>query len=197
MHAYYQTHAIGVLYLIGVLAWYFMEFIEWMRQSQWRQGTARLGSRAFWPVWAGAMAIATAMLFLAPHLAPGAAFGDNAAVFAAGMVLLVSGAALRGWSFAALGQYFTFSVKVSQDQPVIAAGPYRVLRHPGYAGGLLATIGLALMWGNWLSFATLTLLMLAIILWRIHIEERALLAGAGGRYGAYASGRKRLVPLVW
>jgi isoprenylcysteine carboxyl methyltransferase (ICMT) family protein YpbQ len=40
--------------------------------------------------------------------------------------------ALRGWSFAALGQYFTFTVMVSSDQPVVTAGPYRVLRHPSY-----------------------------------------------------------------
>ena len=72
-----------------------------------------------------------------------------------------------------------------------------MLRHPGYAGGLLATTGIGVMWGNWVSLATLTLLTLAIIVWRIHTEESALLATLDDRYRCYASQHKRLVPLVW
>jgi protein-S-isoprenylcysteine O-methyltransferase Ste14 len=62
---------------------------------------------------------------------------------------------------------------------------------------MLAIIGLGLLWGNWVSMATLTLLWLALILWRIRFEENALLTTLDGRYGAYASQHKRLVPLVW
>ena len=72
-----------------------------------------------------------------------------------------------------------------------------MLRYPGYAGGMLAIIGLGLLWGNWVSMATLTLLWLALILWRIWFEENALLTTLDGRYGAHASQHKRLVPLVW
>ena len=32
---------------------------------------------------------------------------------------------------------------VSSDQPVITAGPYRLLRHPSYTGILLACAGAA------------------------------------------------------
>ncbi len=75
---------------------------------------------------------------------------------------------------------------------MVTAGPYRLLRHPGYAGGLLATTGIGLMWGNWVSLATLTVLTLAFIVWRIHTEESALLATLDDRYRAYASNHKRL-----
>ena len=40
------------------------------------------------------------------------------------------------WSFETLGQYFTFTVMVSSGQPVVATGPYRLLRHPSYTGVL-------------------------------------------------------------
>jgi protein-S-isoprenylcysteine O-methyltransferase Ste14 len=96
-----------------------------------------------------------------------------------------------------LGEYFTFTVKASSDQPVVTGGPYHVLRHPGYAGGLLATIGIGVLYGNWLSLATLALPCLAIVIWRIHIEEAALLATTDDRYRPYAAHHKRLVPLVW
>jgi hypothetical protein len=57
---------------------------------------------------------------------------------------------------------------------VVTSGPYRLLQHPGYAGGMLAIVGLGLMWGNWVSMATLTLLWLALVIWRIRFEEAAL-----------------------
>jgi protein-S-isoprenylcysteine O-methyltransferase Ste14 len=38
---------------------------------------------------------------------------------------------------------------------------------------------------------------LAIILWRIHIEETALPSTAGDRYRLYADHHKRLIPLIW
>ncbi len=38
---------------------------------------------------------------------------------------------------------------------------------------------------------------LVIVLWRIRIEESALLATLDGRYRSYAAQHKRLVPLLW
>jgi protein-S-isoprenylcysteine O-methyltransferase Ste14 len=138
MTPYFQTHPVGVLYLFVVLIWYGAEIVEFFRQQQWRQDATRVGPRSFWPVFAvGAVAV----LVLAPRAAPAADIGHGAVTFAAGLVLLVPGTTLRLWSFRTLGRYFTFTVKVSPDQPVVTAGPYRVLRHPGYAGGLLATAG--------------------------------------------------------
>jgi len=113
------------------------------------------------------------------------------------MVLLVAGIALRLWSFLALGRYFTFTVKVSPDQPVVTSGPYHVLRHPGYAGGLLAIAAIGLLNGNWISMATIVLLFGGLVMWRIFIEEHALLTALDGRYRTYAAHHKRLVPLVW
>ena len=43
----------------------------------------------------------------------------------------------------------------------------------------------------------MALLPLSVILWRIHIEENALMTTLGDRYRAYASKHQRLVPLIW
>jgi protein-S-isoprenylcysteine O-methyltransferase Ste14 len=197
MQPYYQTHTVGILYYLALLAWYGMEITQYLRQRQWRKEVARIGPRGYLATWGGAVIVAVTMLFLAPHIVPAAEIGHGGIVFAIGIALVVAGVALRGWSFRALGQYFTFTVKTSPDQPVVTSGPYRLLRHPGYAGGMLAIVGLGLMWGNWVSMATLTLLWLALIVWRIRFEEAALLTTLNARYGAYASQHKRLVPLVW
>jgi protein-S-isoprenylcysteine O-methyltransferase Ste14 len=96
-----------------------------------------------------------------------------------------------------LGRYFTFAVMTSPDQPVITSGPYRFVRHPGYTGVILVVLGAGLIAGNWLGLAGWALLVIAPLLYRIHIEENALLSALGDRYAAYAAHHKRLVPLVW
>ena len=55
------------------------------------------------------------VLYLAPRIVPAAAIRPGAAVFAAGLVIMVAGLTLRGWSKKTLGQYFTATVMVSSD----------------------------------------------------------------------------------
>jgi protein-S-isoprenylcysteine O-methyltransferase Ste14 len=124
-------------------------------------------------------------------------FSYNPAVFAIALVVVWAGIGLRWWSFRTLGRYFTFAVMTSPDQPVITTGPYRVLRHPSYAGILLILGGIGLGYGNWLSFAALTLFPLIGFINRIQVEEAVLSQNLGSSYTTYASGRKRLIPFVW
>jgi protein-S-isoprenylcysteine O-methyltransferase Ste14 len=114
-----------------------------------------------------------------------------------GLMLLWSGIALRLWSFHTLGRYFTLTVQTSGDQPVIAAGPYRVIRHPSYAGLLLAFMAVGLFIGNWLSFMCLAAATTGALAFRIQVEERALMKHLGEGYRSYAATHKRLVPFIW
>jgi protein-S-isoprenylcysteine O-methyltransferase Ste14 len=114
-----------------------------------------------------------------------------------GLVVFWCGIALRFWSFRALGRYFTFTVQTSADQPVITSGPYRFVRHPSYAAVLLMVMGAGLFFGSWWSFAWLTASVLCGLLFRIRVEERALLLQLGDRYDTYAASHKRLVPFIW
>ena len=195
MNPYFDTsHLAGALLLVPVLAWGVMEASH---LDNSREGATKVGGAgrrmAAWPF----LIAASAVLYLAPHLVPAAAIRPGAVAFAIGLVILLTGLVLRGWSILTLGTYFTASVKVSADQPVVSAGPYRVLRHPSYTGLLLAMTGIGLASANWASLIGMTVLPLAGNLWRIHAEERALLATLGDPYRAYAAQHKRLVPLVW
>jgi protein-S-isoprenylcysteine O-methyltransferase Ste14 len=196
MKPYFLTHPIGVAYFLVVAVWYGLEFRQYIRQRA-RHCVKGLDSQNFWAAfWIGAPT-AVLILVVAPSIAPGAEIGHAGTLFAVGMAMLVTGAALRIWSFETLGQYFTFTVKVSPDQPVVTAGPYRVLRHPGYAGGLLGTIAIGVLYGNWVGLVALAVLFTGIVVWRIVIEERALLAALDDKYVGYAAHHKRLIPLVW
>ncbi len=197
MKPYFQTHSEGWLFLCIVIAFYGMEIIQLFRQRGWRRDATRIATPAFWVGVTAWTVIATVMLHQGSGIAPNASIGTGAGVFIVGMVLILAGAGLRWSSFWALGQYFTFTVNVSCDQQVVTAGPYRVLRHPGYTGGLLAMIGIGVVYANWIGLAGFVAPCLIIIVWRIRIEETALLRTTGEPYRAYAAHHKRLLPLIW
>jgi len=69
-----------------------------------------------------------------------------------------------------------------------------VLRHPAYAGMLLANISFVGYFASPATIAALTLLI-AAILWRIRVEEDVLTESP--QYRAYAGTRCRIVPGVW
>ena len=195
MKPYFETnHLAGLLIMVVTMSWGMMELAK---ASNSREGATKVGGGgrrfAVIPV----VIVTTVMLYLAPHIMPAAAIRPAVIAFAAGMVILLGGLALRGWSIKALGDYFTGVVMVSADQQVITAGPYRVLRHPSYTGFLLACAGAGLASANWVALAAMVLLPLAVFLWRIHAEERALLVTLGDRYRSYAAQHKLLVPLIW
>ena len=201
MRPYFDTPVAGGVLLVVVLCWFLVEFAEFLRVQEARAsraGATKIRSPAgFWVTVVACLAAAEACLYGAPHVFPAAAIRPGAAAFVAGLVVFVTGAVLRGWSFWTLGRYFSYVIKVSPDQPVVMAGPYRVVRHPTYAGGMLIFIGAGLMSANWIGLAAMTLLPLVIVVWRIRIEENALLTALGERYRSYAGQHKRLVPRVW
>jgi protein-S-isoprenylcysteine O-methyltransferase Ste14 len=98
-----------------------------------------------------------------------------------------------------INRFFSSAVRLQADrgQVVVDSGPYRLVRHPGYAGAipLLAFGGLAL--GSWLSTAVSGGPMLAILLRRTIIEDAMLRKELSG-YEAYAARVKyRLLPGIW
>ena len=135
MKPYFEiNHVAGLVLLVAIPAWGMMELSQRSNVPQTRDGAIRVRSGGFWIGAVLCLIIGAAAVNLAPRLVPAAAIRPGAVAFAVGMVFLVGGLVLRGWSFKALGDYFTHTVMVTSDQPVIASGPYRVLRHPSYTG---------------------------------------------------------------
>ncbi len=92
--------------------------------------------------------------------------------------------------------YARATIEVSPRQRVIDSGPYRVIRHPMYAGASLFLVFSPLALGSWAALPLPVFLILVIIA-RLFEEERFLKADLQG-YSEYCQKvRRRLIPFIW
>ena len=88
--------------------------------------------------------------------------------------LYVALQAVRVWAIASLGPYWTTRVLTVPDAPLVARGPYRLLRHPVYAVVIAEIALLPLAFGAWRIALVFSLANLALLAWRVTVEERAI-----------------------
>lgn len=116
-------------------------------------------------------------------------------------------AAAIGNLLVAAGFYFIFlvyrensftsaTIEVASGQKVITTGPYAIVRHPMYAGGLLYLLGTPLALGSYWGLVALAAMM-PFLLWRLADEERFLELNLPGYAQYRQTVRHRLVPFIW
>jgi protein-S-isoprenylcysteine O-methyltransferase Ste14 len=119
------------------------------------------------------------------------------AVFLSGVAVIVAGSLLRRHCWRLLGASFTGDVRAREGQEVITRGAYALVRHPSYTAGTLMNVGIGIALGSWASALVLLVASLVVYLYRIEVEERALLAVLGEPYARFLSTRKRLIPFLY
>lgn len=101
------------------------------------------------------------------------------------------------WSMK-VNSFFSSAIRLQPDrgQYAISDGPYRFMRHPGYAFASLAFVTQGLSMGSWLAVGP-ALIIVLYLLYRTQLEERVLREGLPG-YNDYAGRvRYRWLPGVW
>jgi methyltransferase len=82
--------------------------------------------------------------------------------------------ALRIWTMASLGRYWTTRIIVVPDAPLVRKGPYRIMRHPNYLVVLLEIALLPLALGSWPLALGCSIVNAILLAWRIRVEDSAL-----------------------
>lgn len=123
--------------------------------------------------------------------------GFSLPVELAALILIIGGYALSSYALVE-NAFFSGMVRIQTDRGhrVVSSGPYRWLRHPGYAGALLAYVATPLFLDSAWTFLPAALLT-AVLVIRTGLEDRTLQAELDG-YRAYAGRvQYRLLPGVW
>jgi len=113
------------------------------------------------------------------------------------MVVFVLSYALSTWAMVT-NRFFSGVVRIQKDRGhhVVDSGPYRIVRHPGYIGGVIAMIATPLLLGSlWALIPAAAYILLIVV--RTKLEDRTLQEELPG-YRNYAQRtRYRLLPGLW
>ncbi len=92
--------------------------------------------------------------------------------------------------------YTSATVELAEEQKVISSGPYRLVRHPMYAGAFLLLIFTPLALGSWVG-VPFALPVIVVIVIRLLEEEKFLAANLSGYEEYRRNVRYRLIPFIW
>ena len=114
-----------------------------------------------------------------------------------GAILFVLSTLFGTWAMLE-NRFFSAVVRIQTDRghTVVTTGPYRFVRHPGYAAGIFGYLAMPLLLDSLWAFIP-ALLTIVLIIVRTKLEDETLQAELPG-YVEYAQHtRSRLLPGVW
>ncbi len=113
------------------------------------------------------------------------------------LLLIVAGYAFGTWAMLA-NRFFSGLVRIQTERGhhVVSTGPYRWVRHPGYAGAVVTYFTMPVVLDSAWAFVPAVLLTIALVI-RTWLEDQTLQGELVG-YAEYARRvRYRLLPGVW
>jgi protein-S-isoprenylcysteine O-methyltransferase Ste14 len=187
------------LYLYPFLAMWMSWGIYWWISSRTVKPTARKESISSRLSYIGPLVLAVYLLLvhdipiavLRTQVVPQApwSFAVAATITGAGLLLAV-------WARRHIGANWSGTVTIKEGHQLIITGPYAMVRHPIYAGLLLAMAGSAMAVGEWRSVLAVALALLSFV-HKLRLEERWMHQQFGEVYRAYSQRTAALVPFIW
>jgi protein-S-isoprenylcysteine O-methyltransferase Ste14 len=114
-----------------------------------------------------------------------------------GVIGMLAGQGLVVWALRH-NEYLSARIRIQGDRGhrVADTGPYALVRHPNYAGGVLVGLSSGLVFASWPSIVPM-LLYVGLLAYRTLQEEKVLFSELEG-YGDYAGRvRYRFLPGIW
>lgn len=186
---------VGVVYIAGmVIVFAIRKERFWESPLTGAPTHEEHGDRSLWLVTLGMIAVfylSPAEFIYLPVSLPRSAW-----MAYSGLGLVILGTILFVWARRALGKSYSGHVSVKVGQALVESGPYRLIRHPVYAGYLLMAIGISLGYSSLMGMVSVLVLLPGLI-YRMKIEEQFLAEHFGEDYQQYFGKTKRLIPGIW
>ncbi len=187
---------VGLLYTAGTIIVYAIQ-----KKRYWESAVGgktlqeERGSLSFWLIAVGMMLV----FFISPleYLFRHPLLPHTPWMIGAGAILVFLGVVLFAWARRTLRKSYSGQISVTENQPLVQNGPYRIIRHPAYLGYLCMSLGVSLGYSSLGAVILFGVVLLPAMIFRIRVEEKILLASFGEPFKEYASRTKRLIPGIW
>ncbi len=187
---------LGIAYPAGGAVYYFIYHKPFWQSS--RTGDAireESGDRSFWLILPGFLVnffAAPLEWMTIPGWIPRLPWMQGA-----GIGLIILAMVIRVWARAQLRGQYSGHVEVMAGHRLVKSGPYRFVRHPGYTGFLLMTLGVAISYSSLIGLIAIPVILAPGLAYRMKVEERLLTDQFGDDYREYAGRSKKIIPGVW
>ena len=114
-----------------------------------------------------------------------------------GTLMIVAGGSTLVRSRVVLGAHSSVRIGIEENHRLVTRGPYRVIRHPIYAGVLFFYLGYTISFSSVLTSTILLLFFVPVVRARMALEEKLLIETFGDEYLEYMKHTKRLIPFVY
>jgi len=175
------------VFVLTYLGWIISEFRVSKEETGKGNKTSDYGTCELYAI--GQAAVILSALWLTPVQ------GSLDTIHIIGFIIFLGGISLRLFAIKTLGKYYSHIVREIDNHEIIDSGPYSFIRHPAYAGMILANLGVVIFFFNLITLTLFCLVLLPAIVLRILIEEKTLYKI--DKYSMYAKDRRRLLPGIW
>jgi protein-S-isoprenylcysteine O-methyltransferase Ste14 len=114
-----------------------------------------------------------------------------------GIFVIVLGLVIRMIAIVQLGKSFTDHIMIHKEKALYKQGLYKYIRHPSYLGEMMIFLGVAIvyayLWSSLLAFFIPTI----AFLYRISVEEKALMLHFKESYTEYQRETKKIIPFLY
>src|SRR5262249_48704256 len=104
---------------------------------------------------------------------------------------------LRRRAIAALGKFWSLHVEIRDTHQFVQSGPFRFMRHPTYFSMMLELLSVGLLLQAFYMLAFIPFLYFPVLLFRLKLEESALIEKFGDAYGDYQRRVPAIFPVRW
>ena len=189
------THQLGLLAVVSIAACWGAVALAWLAGAIYYDSRAPAERTRAWYasplLMAALIAFATSAVVPRPDWRPLEVHAPLVRIL--GLAILLAATGLTLWARLALGAMWSAAPTVKEEHKLRTSGPYAITRHPIYTGFLGMIVGSALLAGAgpWIVYC---LVYLVLVQFKIHVEERLMLAEFPDEYPRYRQRVPQLIP---
>ena len=184
-------------YFTGLLIWYFVSFVDLMIRPL-DNGMKRNVTDKY-DVIMSLLILSSPLWFVAYIYEYNLLLLDflDPVVSIIGLILLILGSIILLSSRYQLGRFAGGNLKIQEEHRLKASGLYKFSRNPLYFGGIVAALGMGLVFRSLFVISFGIILDTIVFLQRIFREEELLIEEFGDEFLEYKESTKRLIPFIY